>query len=223
MNRFLLAAIASGLFTIATGTALAEPVVAPAAPAAPAVNSERGKEIAATVCFDCHGADGNSVSSANPKLAGQSAGYIYKQLRNFKAAEGKAPERVNPIMNGMASGLTDDDMKSVAAYYAAQPRISEVAKNRESAEYARQIYRAGDASKGLPACAGCHGPSGMGIPPEYPRLSGQFADYTDAQLRSFRAGDNRRTNDPNKMMRMVTDGMSNVVIKALSDYIAGLR
>jgi len=214
MNRFLLAAIASCLITTASG-------LAQAAGANAAANPARGKEIATTVCIACHNADGNSVIAGNPKLAGQGAGYIYKQLSNFKGSEGKAPERVNPIMNGMAAGLSDADMRSIAAYYAAQQRVSEVAKNPETVEFARQLYRAGDTGRGLPACAGCHGPSGAGVPRQYPRLSGQFPEYTETQLKNFRAGE--RANDPNKMMRSIALKMSDPEIKALADYIAGLR
>ena len=214
MDRFLLAAIASSLITIASGAAHAAAAGAPAA-------STRGKEIATTVCVACHSADGNSVLPGNPKLAGQGAGYLYKQLVNFKASEGKAPERVNPIMNGMVAALSDAEMKSIAAYYAAQKLVPEVAKNRETVEYARQLYRAGDAGKGLPACAACHGPSGAGIPRQYPRLSGQFTEYTEVQLKSFRSGE--RANDPNKMMRSIALKMSDPEIKAVADYIAGLR
>jgi len=214
MNRFLLAAIASCLINIASGPAHA-------AGANAAVNPARGKEIATTVCVACHAADGNSSIAGNPKLAGQSAGYTYKQLSNFKGSEGKAPDRVNPIMNGMVAGLSDADMKSIAAYYAAQKLVPEVAKNHETVDYARQLYRAGDAAKGLPACAGCHGPSGAGVPKQFPRLSGQFAEYTETQLKSFRSGE--RSNDANKMMRSIALKMTDPEIKALADYVAGLR
>lgn len=221
MNRLMLAAIASGLVLFSTGATMANDAAAPGTTAVPKVDTARGKEIASTVCVACHSADGNSVIANNPKLAGQGSGYLYKQLSNFKASEGKPPERLSPIMNGMVAGLSDSDMKSVAAYFAAQSRVSEVAKNRETVEYARQLFRAGDASKGLPACAGCHGPSGAGIPKQYPRLSGQFSEYTEAQLRSFRAAE--RSNDPNKMMRNIALRMTDPEIKALADYIAGLR
>ena len=214
MNRFLLATFASGLIVTAASPALAAAANAHAGPA-------RGKEIATTVCVACHSADGNSVIPGNPKLAGQGAGYIYKQLANFKGSEGKAPERTNPIMNGMAAGLSEAEMKSLAAYYEAQKLQPEVAKNRETADYARQLYRAGDQSKGLPACAACHGPAGAGVPKQYPRLAGQFPEYTETQLRSFRSGE--RANDNNKMMRSIALKMTDPEIKALADYIAGLR
>lgn len=211
MKRFLLAAFASGLIIVA-----AQP-----ARAASAAGPGRGKEIATTVCAACHSADGNSTIPGNPKLAGQGAGYLYKQLLNFKGAAGKPPERVNPIMNGMAAGLSDAEMKSLAAYYAAQKLVPEVAKNRETADYARQLYRAGDQAKGLPACAACHGPTGAGVPKQFPRLAGQFPEYTETQLKYFRSGE--RGNDSNKMMRAIAVKMTDPEIKALADYIAGLR
>ena len=213
MNRFLLAAL--GLIVTAACPAWATGATAAAA------SPTRGKEIATTLCVACHNADGNSVIPGNPKLAAQGAGYIYKQLTNFKGADGKAPERVNPIMNGMAAGLSDAEMKSIAAYYAAQKLIPEVAKNRETADYAKQLYRAGDQAKGLPACAACHGPAGAGVPKQYPRLAGQFPEYTETQLKSFRSGE--RSNDVNKMMRAIAIKMTDPEIKALADDIAGLR
>ncbi len=207
MKRFLLAAVTAGL--VATN------------PAALAADPAKAKTIATTVCAACHNVDGNSSMSVNPKLAGQNADYIYKQLKNFKGADGKPPERANPIMNGMAAGLSDDDMKNLGAYFDAQKRKPEVAKNRDTVEYAQKLYRAGDASKGLPACAACHGPTGAGMPAQFPLISGQFAEYTEAQLKSFRIGE--RSNDPNGMMRLVAIKMTDAEIKAVSDYIAGLR
>ena len=209
LKRFLLAAIGSGLAVIALGASAAK------------VDPAKGKAIAATVCVACHGADGNSVIATNPKLAGQNAAYIYKQLTNFKAAGGKPAERVNPIMNGMVMALSDADMKSLGAYFESQARKPEVAKNAATVELGQKLYRAGDAATGLPACAACHGPTGAGVPVLYPRISGQFADYTAAQLKAFRAGE--RANDPNKMMRMIALKMTDPQINALSDYIAGLR
>lgn len=214
LKRILLAAIGSGLALTVLGAFAADIAGAKADPA-------KGKAIATTVCVACHSADGNSVIPGNPKLAGQSAAYIYKQLTNFKGVDGKQPERVNPIMNGMVAGLNDADMRNLAAYFDSQQRKSEVAKNRETIEVGQQLYRAGDATKGLPACAACHGPTGAGIPAQYPRISGQFAEYTETQLRNFRSGE--RSNDPNKMMRMVAIKMTDPEIKALSDYVAGLR
>lgn len=206
-------------------------VVLPLALAALAVQAEeqvaakadtaKGQQIASQICVGCHSADGNSVAAANPKLAGQIEDYLYKQLKNFKAADGKPAERQNPVMNGMVAALSDADMKNVAAYFASQKLKPESAKNRQTIEMGQKIYRAGDASKGVPACAGCHGPAGTGIPAQYPRLGGQFAEYIEAQLKLFRSGE--RANDPNKMMRTIAVKMTDPEIKAVSDYIAGLR
>ena len=181
----------------------------------------KAKQTAEQVCGACHGADGNSQISANPKLAGQHPEYIYKQLRNFKAADGKPAERNNPIMGGMVAALSDDDMKGLASYFSGQKLNPEAAKDAKSIELGQKLYRAGEAGKGLPACAGCHGPAGAGIPAQFPRLGGQFAEYTEAQLKAFRAGE--RANDPNQMMRMIAIKMTDAEIKAVSDYIAGLR
>ena len=207
MKRFLLAAVSAGLVATSHSALAADPA--------------KAKTIVTTVCAACHNADGNSSIAVNPKLAGQQADYIYKQLRNFKGAEGKPPERTNAIMNGMAAGLSDDDMKNLAAYFSDQKRKPEAAKNRETIEYAQKLYRAGDATKGLPACAACHGPTGAGMPAQFPLIAGQFPEYTESQLKGFRAGE--RANDPNSMMRLVAIKMTDAEIKAVSDYIAGLR
>lgn len=202
-------------------------------------------------CGGCHGDDGNSLKPTVPKLAGQHADYLYKQLRNFKAAdgkpmgpanpmyptpsdlvyvaapEGKLPERTNPVyflaMNGMVKDLTEADMKAVAVYFSEQKRkpAESLTKGGEAFEAVQKLYRGGDSARGLPSCAGCHGPTGAGLPAQFPRLSGQLAGYTLAQLKNFRAGD--RTNDPNNMMRDVAYKLSEDEIAQLADYIAGLR
>ena len=184
-------------------------------------DAARGQAIASTVCAACHAADGNSTLAANPKLAGQHADYLFKQMKNFKAADGKLPERVNAVMNGMIAAYDDGQMRDMAAYFAAQAQKGEQAKNRETIEAGQKLFRAGDQAKGLPACAGCHGPAGAGIPAQYPRIGGQFAEYIEGQLKAFRDGS--RANDPNRMMRMVAIKMTDAEIKAVSDYIAGLR
>lgn len=215
MKRLVRATIASCLPLIASALSAAE-----AGPAAKA-DAALGKQIATKVCVTCHDADGNSTIPGNPKLAGQGAVYTYKQLTDFKGSVGRRPERLSPIMNSMAIGLNDADMKNLAAYYAAQPRTFDVARNPETVELARKLYRGGDTGKGIPACAACHGPAGHGIPKQYPRLSGQFANYTDTQMKSFRSGE--RGNDRNEMMRTIASRMSDLEIAALADYIAGLR
>jgi cytochrome c553 len=194
---------------------------ADAAKAAPKGDAARGQVIASTVCVACHGPDGNSPLAANPKLAGQHPEYLLRQMTNFKAANGKQPERVNAIMNGMIAAYDEGQMRDLAAFFSTQTQKGETAKNRETVELGQKLFRGGDQAKGLPACAGCHGPTGAGIPSQYPRIGGQFPEYLEAQLKSFRDGG--RANDPNKMMRMVALKMTDAEIKAVSDYIAGLR
>ncbi len=181
----------------------------------------KGKVIAETVCVACHGADGNSPASANPHLAGQVEEYIYKQLSNFKPVGDKPAARNNPIMGGMAAPLSDEDMKNVAAWFASQKLKPSAAKDEKQLALGQKIWRQGDFKKGIPACAGCHGPAGAGLPAQYPRLAGQFAEYTEAQLKAFRVEE--RANDPEKMMRMIAAKLSDVEIKAVAEYAAGLR
>ena len=190
--------------------------------AAPKGDAERGKTIAAGTCAACHGADGNSQISANPKLAGQHPEYLLKQMKNFKAVDGKPAERVNAVMAGMISSLDEGQMRDVAAWFASQKHVGDKAKtDPKSNPQGQKLYRAGDVAKGLPACAGCHGPAGAGMPAQYPRIGGQFADYTEVQLKAFRDGG--RANDANTMMRSVALKMTDAEIKAVSDYVAGLR
>ncbi|MCM5570882.1 cytochrome c4 [Burkholderiaceae bacterium FT117] len=181
---------------------------------------EKGRQIAQQVCAACHGADGNSGSPANPKLAAQHADYLYKQLANFKVKEGaKQAERANAVMAGFAAMLSEADMRNVSAYYAAQTLKPSAAKNKELVELGQKIYRAGIADKNVPACAGCHSPNGAGLPAQYPRLQGQYAEYTEAQLVAFRQGERKNS----AQMTAIAARMSDAEIKAVSDYIAGLR
>jgi cytochrome c553 len=187
----------------------------------PAPDLDKAKQTAETLCAACHMADGNSELSANPKIAGQHEDYLFKQLREFKGWNGNPPVRENAIMGGMVAGLEEADMRGLAKYFASFELKPEAAKNLETIELGQQIWRGGIASKGVPACASCHGPAGAGMPAQYPRLSGQFADYIDAQMKAFRDG--VRQNDPNSMMRMIAIKMTDPEIKAVSDYAAGLR
>src|SRR5664279_3958557 len=181
----------------------------------------KGKAIAESICVACHGADGNSPISANPKLAGQVEEYIGKQLKNFKPVGDKPAVRNNPIMAGMAAALSDEDIKNVAAWFSSQKQIPAAAKDEKEIALGQKIWRQGDFKKGLPACAGCHGPAGAGLPAQYPRLAGQFQEYTEAQLKAFRVEE--RANDPEKMMRMIAGKLSDAEIKAVAEYVAGLR
>ena len=173
------------------------------------------------VCAACHAADGNSQIAVNPKLAGQIPEYLYKQLANFKAAAGKKAERDNPVMAGMVAGLSPEDMRNLAAHYAGQAAKPSAAKSKDLVALGQKIYRGGIASKGVAACASCHGPNGAGMPAQYPRLSGQHAEYVEVQLKAFRSGE--RANDPGSMMRGVAEKLSDREIQGVSDYIAGLR
>lgn len=181
----------------------------------------KAKQTAEQVCAACHNVDGNSANPIYPKIAGQHPDYLYKQLHNFKGWNGKAAERNNAVMAGMTAALTDVDMKGLAAYFAQQKQKPDAAKNKQTLEFGQRIWRAGNAGTGVPACSGCHGPAGAGLPSQYPRLQGQFADYTEAQLKAFRAGE--RANDPNSMMRTIAVRLTDPEIKAVADYIAGLR
>lgn len=184
--------------------------------AKPKADPAKGKVVAETICVACHGVDGNSLSSANPHLAGQVPDYIYKQLQNFKSGA-----RNNAIMMGMVATLSDDDMRNVAAWYAQQEAKPAPATNEALIARGQHLWRAGDASKGVPACAACHGPAGKGLPAQYPRLSGQFPEYTEAQLKAFRAEE--RANDPERMMRDIAAKLSDADIKAVAEYAVGLR
>lgn len=188
------------------------------APAKP--DLKRGEQIATQVCASCHGADGNSGSPANPKLAGQHSEYLYKQLTNFKVKAGaKEAERTNPIMGAFATALTDADMRSVAAYYSGQKYKPAAAKNKDLVELGQKIFRAGIPDKGVPSCAGCHSPNGAGIPAQYARIGGQYGEYSEAQLVAFRQGLRKNS----AQMSLIASRMSDLEIKAVSDYVAGLR
>jgi cbb3-type cytochrome c oxidase subunit III len=184
------------------------------------VDAAKGGQIYAQVCAACHGADGNSAITANPKLAGQHPDYIAKQLYNFKVKTGaKEAERVNPVMAAFAGNLSEEDVRNVAAYLAAQKPKLGSAKEKDLVELGQKIYRGGIADKNVPACAGCHSPNGAGIPAQYPRLSGQHADYTESQMNAFRLGQRKNS----AQMMGVAAKLSDREIKAVSDYIAGLR
>lgn len=167
-----------------------------------------------TACVACHGAAGNSTIAENPKLDGQIASYLHKQLLDFKS-----PVRNNAVMTAMAQPLTDADMQNIAAYLAAQPAKPGAAKNKDTVLLGKSIYRGGIAAKQVPACASCHGASGAGMPAQYPRLAGQHQAYTLGQLMNFRHGV-RKNNVP---MEQIALRMSDAEMKAVADYVAGLK
>jgi cytochrome c553 len=210
--------VLAALTTAAVATvaaALAGPALAEEAlKAAPKVDVAKGQAISTQVCAACHTNDGSRGSPANPILQGQHPEYIAKQLADFKAGK-----RNNPVMKGFASALSEEDMKNVAAFYAGKQAKPGFAKNKDLVSLGEKIYRGGIPEKQVPACAGCHSPNGAGIPAQFPRLSGQHADYVEAQMAAFRAG--TRANGP--MMLTIAAKMSDKEIKAVSDYVAGLR
>ncbi len=181
---------------------------------APAENVSAAEQTAKTVCAACHGADGNSAITLNPKLAGQHSGYLAKQLYDFKAGR-----RANAVMGGMVANLTDQEMLGLANFYAGQtPKLGK-AKSNGAGSLGEKIYRAGIAATNVPACAACHGANGEGLPKRFPRLSGQHADYTAQQLKIFRTGE--RANAP--MMQAIAAKMTDAEMQAVADYIEGLR
>jgi cytochrome c553 len=172
-----------------------------------------GQKIASGVCVACHGADGNSTVPANPILAGQSADYIATQLAAFKAGT-----RPSPIMQGMAAPLSPDDMRNLGAWFESQKHMPMVARDKALALRGEQIWRGGIKAAGVPACAGCHGAAGLGIPAQYPRLSGQYSDLTYGWLKAFAA--NGR---PHPVMSPIASKMTDADMKAVAEYAAGLR
>ena len=177
---------------------------------------EQAKKIVTNLCIACHGIDGNSPLPANPNLSGQHAGYITKQLMQFKNGE-----RDNAVMKGMVANLTEQDMINLGSYFEQQKQNLLFAKSNGENSLGEKIYRSGVASKGLPACASCHGPAGHGIPDLYPRLNSQHAAYTISQLNAFRL--ETRMNDNAMMMRTIAQKLTDKEMNAVADYIQGLR
>lgn len=191
------------------------------APAPVKADPAKAQQIVTQVCAACHGADGNSVAPANPKISAQHAEYLAKQLRDFKAVNNQPPARKSAVMNGIAAPLTDEDIRNLSAYFAQQTPKPGTARDKELVAIGEKLYRGGNPATGVPACMACHAPNGAGIPTQFPRLAGQHADYTLAQLRLFRTGE--RANDGGKMMRVIAGKMSEQEMRAVADYIAGLR
>lgn len=206
------AAVAASALTTLAAESAAEPAAAVPVAAKPDLNAGSTKFGAS--CAACHGADGNSGIPTNPKLAQQQPEYIVKELNDFKAGK-----RVNTTMAPMAAGLTDADIRNIAFWAGSQKAKPGFAKDQALVQLGEKIYRGGVIEKSVPACAGCHGPNGAGIPAQYPRLSGQHADYTATQLVNFQNG--TRKNSP--QMAGIAAKLSDREIKAVADYIAGLR
>ena len=191
-----------------------------AQPKAAAPDLAKAKQIVTQVCAACHGADGNSVAPANPNLAGQGADYITLQLMHFKAGV-----RVNPTMQAMAATLSDDDMRALGAYFAQQKPKDLGATDPKLVKAGEHMWRGGDTATDVPACAGCHSPTGAGIPKNYPRLAGQYDDYLYAQLKAFKSGargaDAKDANG--QIMATIAGAMTDEQMKAVADYAMGLR
>jgi len=203
MNRFIAANVVA-LFSVAS--VLAAEFGDPA----------KAQPIASRICAACHGTDGNSLLPVNPSLAGQHPEYLLKQLNEFKSGS-----RNNAVMMGMVAGLTTEDMRNLAAYYAAQKPGQSAAKDKDLVAQGRQLFRGGNVAAGIAACAGCHSPNGAGIPSQYPRLAGQHSEYVATQLKAFRAGD--RANDANNAMRAVAARLTDKEIAAVAEYLSGLH
>lgn len=174
----------------------------------------KGEATYTAVCVACHAADGNSAIAANPKLAQQHPEYLVKQLQEFKSGK-----RNNAVMKGFASALSDEDMKNIAYWVTSKKAKPGFAKDKALVTLGERIYRGGIADRQVPACAGCHSPNGAGIPSQYPRLGGQHAEYTAAQLTTFRDG----IRNNNLQMTQVAAKLNDREIRAVADYIAGLR
>lgn len=199
--------------SVATAMSLWLVMIAPAQAAGGNVAAGQAK---AAVCAGCHGADGNGGADPLwPRLAGQDADYIAKQLADFKSGA-----RKDPIMAGMAAPLGTADMKNIGAYFASLKPKPGAARDAQLAKQGEKIYRGGNAKMAVSACMSCHGPSGHGIPPRFPKVSGQSTPYTNKQLLAFKAGG--RTNDGDTMTR-IAFRMSEHEIKAVSEYMAGLH
>ncbi len=169
------------------------------------------------VCGACHGADGNSMAPTFPKLAGQGERYLLKQLKDIKAgARGVVP------MTGMLTNMSEQDLADIAAYFASQ-NMSVGAADPALVERGQALFSGGKLVEGMPACTGCHSPTGSGnAPAGFPKIAGQHAGYIASQLTAFREGD--RTNDGDtKIMRSIAEKLSNKDIAALSSYIQGLH
>ena len=173
-------------------------------------------QVKSALCATCHGADGNSPLPENPKLAGQNASYIIKQINDYKSGA-----RANAIMTGMVAALSDQDSADIAAWYASQ-QVTLHGADPESLELGETLYRAGIKQLSVAACSACHSPTGNGnAPAGFPSLSGQHPEYTLLQLKAFRSGE--RQNDQSSMMRAVVERLTDQELEALASYVSGLN
>lgn len=213
LPRTLLLGVVSACF--AAGT-LAQ------SPPANAPDLTKARTIVKDVCAACHGADGNSPTPVNPNLAGMPAEYITLQLVHFKTGV-----RANPVMLGMATPLSPEDMKQLGLFFASQKAQIVGAKDASLLKAGQKLYRGGDQAAGIPACAACHAPNGSGVPKNYPRLSGQYADYTYAQLKAFKSGERGADKDGKdangRIMATIAAKMSDAQMKAVAEYASGLH
>ena len=207
-------AAAAPIFAFAADPAPAPAAHAEAAPKAAKPDLVKGEAMFTSVCAACHGADGYSVVPAYPKLAQQHPEYLVKQLQEFKS-----DKRANAIMKGFATMLSDEDMKNVAYFVGSKKAKAGASTDKDLVMLGERIYRGGIADRQIAACAGCHSPNGAGIPAQYPRLSGQYAEYTVAQLTTFRDGGRQNS----LQMTQEAAKLNDREIKAVADYIAGLR
>ncbi|MFT5838245.1 MAG: cytochrome c553 [Flavobacteriales bacterium] len=185
-------------------------------------DADKGK-LKSVTCGACHGVDGNSAIAMNPKLAGQHANYLAKQLREFKLASqtGGKEGRNNAIMNGMSAALSEQDILDLAAYFSGQESTSSET-SQDSVEQGNKLYVGGDLQRGITACIACHGPRGNGTSLSgFPDISGQHSDYIASQLKAFRSGD--RANSLNGMMADIAKRMTDEDIEVISSYVAGLH
>ena len=207
------------------GGSLAVALSAPACAAEPESSKSdlaKAQQIVSQICAACHGGDGNSPAPANPNLAGQHADYIALELEHFKSGV-----RANPVMAGMAASLTPDDMRALGVYFSQQKPKGSAANNHDLVMAGQKVYRGGNGATGVPACSACHAPTGVGIPSRYPRLSGQYADYTYGQLKAFKSGERGNDKDGKdvngRVMAQIALRMSDEEMQAVAQYIAGLH
>jgi cytochrome c553 len=211
--KFLLLLVALGAWPAAVATA-AETAAKP--------DLAKAQTLVSQVCAACHGADGNSPTPANPSLAGQPAGYLSLQLAHFKSGI-----RVNPVMQAMAATLTPEDMTALGIYFSQQKPKSMSAHDATLVRAGQSLYRGGDAATSIPACAACHSPTGGGVPKNYPRLAGQHADYSYAQLKAFKAGERGADKDGKdangRIMATIAGRMTDAQMKAVAEFTTGLQ